>query len=54
MRASTMTFLYRVIVGHEKAELAYESVAKVWSPEGPWKRLIVSQLRMAGVAFEPY
>lgn len=54
MRASTMTFLYRVIVGHEKAELAYESVAKVWSPEGPWKRLIVSQLRRAGVAFEPY
>jgi protein tyrosine phosphatase (PTP) superfamily phosphohydrolase (DUF442 family) len=54
MRASTMTFLYRVIVGHEKPEQAYESVAKVWSPEGPWKRLVASQLRRAGIAFEPY
>ena len=54
MRASSMIFLYRVIVGHEKPEQAYESVARVWSPEGPWKRLIVAQLRKAGIAFEPY
>jgi protein tyrosine phosphatase (PTP) superfamily phosphohydrolase (DUF442 family) len=54
MRASSMTFLYRVIVGHEPPEQAYESVAQVWSPEGPWKRLLVSQLRKAGIAFEPY
>jgi protein tyrosine phosphatase (PTP) superfamily phosphohydrolase (DUF442 family) len=54
MRASSMTFLYRVIVGHEPPGQAYESVARVWSPEGPWKRLIVSQLRKAGIAFEPY
>ena len=31
-----------------------ESVARVWSPDGPWKRLLVSQLRKAGIEFEPY
>ncbi len=54
MRASSMTFLYRAIVLHEKPELAYESVARVWSPEGPWKSLLVSQLRKAGIQFEPF
>jgi protein tyrosine phosphatase (PTP) superfamily phosphohydrolase (DUF442 family) len=54
MRASSMTFLYRVIEGHESPEKAYESVARVWSPEGPWKRLIIAELRKAGIAFEPY
>jgi protein tyrosine phosphatase (PTP) superfamily phosphohydrolase (DUF442 family) len=54
MRASSMTFLYRVIVGHEPPEQAYQSVARVWSPEGPWKRLLTSQLRKAQIAFEPY
>jgi len=54
MRASSMTFLYRAIVLHEKPELAYESVTRVWSPEGPWKDLLVSQLRKAGIQFEPY
>lgn len=54
MRASSMTFLYRVIERHEAPELAYEAVARVWSPEGPWKRLIVSELRKANIAFEPY
>jgi len=54
MRASSMTFLYRVIVRGEKPELAYESVAKVWSPHGPWKDLLVVELSKAGVAFEPY
>lgn len=53
MRASTMTFLYRVIVGRESPELAYESVSRIWSPAGPWKRLVVSQLKKAGIAFEP-
>jgi protein tyrosine phosphatase (PTP) superfamily phosphohydrolase (DUF442 family) len=54
MRASTMTFLYRVIVGREPPDKAYESVARVWSPEGPWKKLLVSELRKAGIAFVPY
>lgn len=54
MRASSFTFLYRVVVNKEKPEQAYESVAKVWSPEGPWKSLLVVQLRKAGIPFEPY
>jgi protein tyrosine phosphatase (PTP) superfamily phosphohydrolase (DUF442 family) len=54
MRASTFTFLYRVIIGREKPEQAYESVAKVWSPEGPWRSLLIAQLQRAGIAFEPY
>jgi protein tyrosine phosphatase (PTP) superfamily phosphohydrolase (DUF442 family) len=54
MRASSMTFLYRVIKAQEAPEQAYQAVARVWSPDGAWKRLIVSQLRKAGIAFEPY
>ena len=54
MRASSMVFLYRVIVGREAPEAAYESVARVWSPEDPWKALIVGQLRRHGIAFDPY
>jgi protein tyrosine phosphatase (PTP) superfamily phosphohydrolase (DUF442 family) len=52
MRASSMTFLYRVIVGHEKPDQAYESVTRVWAPEGPWKTLLTSQLHKAGISFE--
>jgi protein tyrosine phosphatase (PTP) superfamily phosphohydrolase (DUF442 family) len=54
LRASSMTFLYRVIVRHEDPDKAYESVAKVWSPQGPWKTLLVTELRKAGIAFQPY
>jgi protein tyrosine phosphatase (PTP) superfamily phosphohydrolase (DUF442 family) len=54
MRASSMVFLYRVIVGKESPEKAYESVAKVWSPRGPWKELIVAMLAKHHIAFEPY
>jgi protein tyrosine phosphatase (PTP) superfamily phosphohydrolase (DUF442 family) len=54
MRASTMTFLYRVVARHEAPEAAYESVAQVWSPEGAWKKLLVTQLAKAGIAFDPY
>ena len=54
MRASSMVFLHRVIVGNEPAEPAYESVAKVWTPRGPWRSLILSLLRKNHNAFEPY
>lgn len=54
MRASSMTFLYRTIVLREKPEIAYETVSKVWSPSGPWKKLIVDQLQAAGIHFDPY
>lgn len=54
MRASTMTFLYRTVVGREHPDLAYESVARVWSPRGAWKRLILAQLRNAAIDFDPF
>jgi len=54
MRASTFTFLYRVTQAHEAPEQAYQAVARVWSPRGPWNRLLISQLSKAGIAFEPY
>jgi len=54
MRASSLVFLHRVIVGHEPPDKAYESVARVWSPRGPWKTLIVKVLRQNGIGFEPY
>jgi carboxymethylenebutenolidase len=54
MRASSMVFLYRVLVEREDPERAYEAVARVWSPSGPWKALIAGELRKAGIAFDIY
>lgn len=54
MRASSMVFLYRVTQRQEPPALAYEAVARVWSPRGVWRRLIVDQLARYQLAFEPY
>jgi protein tyrosine phosphatase (PTP) superfamily phosphohydrolase (DUF442 family) len=54
LRASSMVFLHRVISGKEEPRVAYDAVAKVWSPDGPWKTLIQTLLRKNGVSFEPY
>ena len=54
MRASSMTFLYRVVIEHQDPEKVYESVAKVWSPDGPWKDFIAAELKQAGIPFQPY
>ena len=54
LRASTMVFLYRVIVERVPADQAYQAVAEVWTPEGPWKALVVELLRKNRIAFEPY
>ena len=53
MRASTMVFLYRAITLHEDPALAYESVSRVWSPEGAWKQLVVGLLKRHGIPFQP-
>jgi protein tyrosine phosphatase (PTP) superfamily phosphohydrolase (DUF442 family) len=53
-QVSTFVFLYRVLEGKEDPELAYQAVAKVWSPSPPWKQFLVTQLRKHGIAFEPY
>ena len=52
MRASAMTFLYRVIVAKENPALAYETVLKVWAPKDQWKDFVNGQLKKANIAFE--
>ncbi|RVU42843.1 protein tyrosine phosphatase family protein [Rubrivivax rivuli] len=54
MRASSMVFLHRVLHRKENPALAYEAVAKVWSPSGAWRTLLVHQLAKYKVNFEPY
>jgi protein tyrosine phosphatase (PTP) superfamily phosphohydrolase (DUF442 family) len=54
MRASTLVFLHRVIRLKEVPSTAYDAVAQVWSPRGPWRRLIVEQLAKNHIPFEPY
>ena len=54
MRASSMTFLYRVLIEHQNPEKAYESVARIWSPEGPWMHFIAAELKQGGIPFQPY
>lgn len=54
MRASTMVFLHRVIRNGENPTRAWEEVTRVWSPEGAWKRLVVSQLAKHDIRFEPF
>ena len=54
MRASSMVFLHRVIVGRESPEEAYKSVIAVWAPHDAWKDLIVAELRRNDIAFELY
>lgn len=54
LRASSLTFLYRVIVGRENPGEAWKSVETVWTPRGPWKRLIDDLLRKHAIAFEAF
>jgi protein tyrosine phosphatase (PTP) superfamily phosphohydrolase (DUF442 family) len=54
MRASTMVFLHRVIQDRHSPADAWDAVTRVWSPHGPWKRLVLDQLRQHGVAFDPF
>jgi protein tyrosine phosphatase (PTP) superfamily phosphohydrolase (DUF442 family) len=54
MRASSMVFLHRVLHGKEEPAHAYEAVARVWSPNDTWRKLLVAQLRKHQVDFQPY
>ena len=54
LRASSMVFLHRVITAKEDPRVAYDAVAKVWSPDGVWKTLMHTLLQKNGVTFEPY
>jgi protein tyrosine phosphatase (PTP) superfamily phosphohydrolase (DUF442 family) len=52
MRASVMTFLYRATQRREDPAAAYDAVARVWTPMGPWKQLIQQQLRKHAIDFD--
>ena len=54
LRASSMVFLYRAIALKDDPNRAYESVAKVWSPRGPWKSFIQEMLTSNAIKFEPH
>lgn len=54
MRASVLAFLYRVIHDRQDPARAYDSVSRVWTPQGPWKRLIQEQLRQNRIDFDPF
>jgi protein tyrosine phosphatase (PTP) superfamily phosphohydrolase (DUF442 family) len=54
LRASSMTFLHRVIALREPPDKAYEAVAKVWTPDPVWKAFLLLVLRANGIDFEPY
>lgn len=52
LRASSMVFLHRAIALREEPARAYAAVSAVWSPHGPWRKLIEEQLRTAGIKFD--
>jgi protein tyrosine phosphatase (PTP) superfamily phosphohydrolase (DUF442 family) len=54
LRASTLVFLHRVTVLREDPRLAWEDVRRVWTPEGPWRTLVVTTLSRHGITFDPF
>jgi protein tyrosine phosphatase (PTP) superfamily phosphohydrolase (DUF442 family) len=54
MRASTLVFLYRAIALREDPRVAWDAVARVWSPNGPWKNLVQEQLLVHKIDFDPF
>ncbi len=53
MRASTMVFLHRVSALHVDPAEAYEAVTRVWSPSGPWRALVLDEMKRQGLDFVP-
>ncbi len=54
MRASVFSFLYRVINEGAVPEEAWAAVSRVWTPSGPWKRLVQELLAEHGIIFDPF
>ncbi len=52
-RASTMVFLHRAIALREDPAQAYEAVSRVWTPSGPWRALVLAQMKAHGLDFAP-
>lgn len=53
LRASSLVFLYRVLIGHEEPGRAWADVTRIWSPNKTWNGLIRAALQRAGIAFDP-
>lgn len=54
LRASTMVFLHRATRERVDPWSAWTSVSAVWTPRGPWRRLVSAELARHGVAFDPF
>lgn len=54
LRASTLVFLYRATVLQEDPASAWADVSRVWTPQGPWRRLVEEQLAAKDLRFEPF
>ena len=54
LRASSMVFLCRAISRKQNPNTAYESVTKVWVPEGAWKPFIQMPLKKHQINVEPF
>ena len=52
MRASSLVFLYRALVGGEDPEIAWADVTRIWRPNKTWSALIQQALERGGLAFE--
>lgn len=53
MRASAITFLYRVIERKEDPAIAWRDVKSVWTPKDQWAAFVDQQLRRHRVSFSP-
>lgn len=54
LRASTLVFLYRSTVLRDDPRQAWEAVSRVWTPDGPWRQLVIDQLKQHGLPFDPF
>jgi protein tyrosine phosphatase (PTP) superfamily phosphohydrolase (DUF442 family) len=52
MRASAVTFLYRVIYAKDDPAAAWADVKKVWTPKDQWAKFVDDQLRVNKIAFK--
>ncbi len=52
MRASAVTFLYRVIHAKEDPATAWADVKKIWQPRDQWAKFVADELRTAGIDFD--
>ncbi len=48
----TFAAVMKALAGRENPAAAWKDVERIWTPRGPWKRLIEEQLRKHGVTFE--